>query len=169
MSRRPWLIFIRAYYHLIPGKIVFQEAWDDNVIDHGITIHQVDEGIDTPIILQQSYKNRFLEFEKFKAKGKQIEENLRLDFLTLIGKIIMQNYTVLVQEQEISKNIINEAKEFYQLNVDKVQLVKIFNIQTNNNFKKIIKELLASPTIKKLSKISLLTLILQSRYLLKMG
>ena len=60
-----------------PGKNAYKDAWDASVIDHGVTIHQVDQGIDTgPILLQKKYKNCFLEFQNFKHKGQQVEKDI---------------------------------------------------------------------------------------------
>ena len=30
-----------------PGKQAYEDAWEASVVDHGVTIHQVDQGIDT--------------------------------------------------------------------------------------------------------------------------
>jgi len=61
-----------------PGTKSYQQAYADKVNTHGVTVHYVDEGVDTgPIIEQQIFTRDIAwSFEEFVAFGKSIEHKL---------------------------------------------------------------------------------------------
>jgi phosphoribosylglycinamide formyltransferase-1 len=72
-----------------PGKDGYGDAWKAEVKQSGVTLHYVDEGVDTgPIIAQKIFQR--LEgdtFEDFRARGMQLEYQVYTEFLkNLIGE-----------------------------------------------------------------------------------
>lgn len=70
-----------------PGMHSYQKAFDDQNSIHGITVHYVDEGVDSgPIIAQDSFAiEKNWSFDEFVSNGKRVEHQLYkkvfLDFL----------------------------------------------------------------------------------------
>lgn len=65
-----------------PGKDAYRQSYDAPVTEGGITLHFVDDGMDTgPIIAQQSFAKEKLSFEDFCAAGRVIEHTLYQKFL----------------------------------------------------------------------------------------
>lgn len=61
-----------------PGKDGYQDAFNANVSESGITIHYVDNGVDTGQIIAQSSFQRHQDdtLETFKARGQKLEHKL---------------------------------------------------------------------------------------------
>jgi len=65
-----------------PGKEAYRQSYDAGAPEGGITLHFVDEGMDTgPIIAQQSFPKGTLSYEDFCAAGRAIEHALYRQFL----------------------------------------------------------------------------------------
>jgi len=72
-----------------PGIKSYQNAFADKVDIHGVTVHYVDEGVDTgPIIAQQSFSRKpEWTLEEFVSHGKSIEHKLYAKvFLNLLNE-----------------------------------------------------------------------------------
>jgi phosphoribosylglycinamide formyltransferase-1 len=70
-----------------PGKDAMQRAFTAGVAQSGVTVHLVDEGIDTGTVLVQESFPRFRDddFQTFSSRGKQLEHKLyvrALEYLT---------------------------------------------------------------------------------------
>jgi phosphoribosylglycinamide formyltransferase-1 len=78
---------------LYPGAHAYEKAFADNVIESGVTIHFVDEGMDTGKIWQQEAFKRFSQdtFEDFVKRGKEIEWSLYPKFLDWLEQIYMES------------------------------------------------------------------------------
>jgi phosphoribosylglycinamide formyltransferase-1 len=66
-----------------PGADSYLQAFNAGVKIAGVTLHFVDEGVDTgPIILQRAFeREEEEEFEKFRARGMQLEYEIYAEFL----------------------------------------------------------------------------------------
>lgn len=65
-----------------PGKDAYRQSYDAAETHGGITLHYVDEGMDTgPIIAQQSFEKGSLSYDDFCAAGRAIEHQLYTRFL----------------------------------------------------------------------------------------
>ena len=65
-----------------PGKDAYRQNYDADVTEGGITLHFVDDGMDTgPIIAQQSFPKGNLSYDDFCAAGRVIEHTLYGQFL----------------------------------------------------------------------------------------
>jgi phosphoribosylglycinamide formyltransferase-1 len=64
------------------GKDAYRQSYDADVSEGGITLHFVDDGMDTgPIIAQKSFPKGNLSFDDFCAAGRVIEHALYRQFL----------------------------------------------------------------------------------------
>lgn len=61
-----------------PGLNAYERAWQDGASEHGVTVHVVDEGIDTgPIVAQASYRREPGDtLDAFAARGLALEHDL---------------------------------------------------------------------------------------------
>lgn len=61
-----------------PGRTGYEDAYEANITESGITIHYVDSGIDTgPIIIQKSFPRLETDsLQEFKARGLKVEHDL---------------------------------------------------------------------------------------------
>lgn len=65
-----------------PGKDAYRQSYDAPGDSGGITLHYVDEGMDTgPIIAQESFEKGDLSYDDFCAAGRVIEHQLYTRFL----------------------------------------------------------------------------------------
>lgn len=72
-----------------PGRDAYRDAFQAGVAQSGVTLHYVDEGVDTgPVIAQQSF-SRLPEdtLEAFRARGMEVEYKMYRNFIdTLVEK-----------------------------------------------------------------------------------
>lgn len=69
-----------------PGKDGYGDAWNAGVEESGVTLHYVDEGVDTgPVIAQKTFP-RLPEdsFEDFRARGMELEYQVYREFLATL-------------------------------------------------------------------------------------
>jgi phosphoribosylglycinamide formyltransferase-1 len=61
-----------------PGLNAYERAWQDGVQEHGVTVHVVDDGVDTgPIVAQASYRREPGDtLDAFTARGLALEHDL---------------------------------------------------------------------------------------------
>ena len=73
---------------LFPGKDGYGDAFKAGVEESGITLHFVDEGVDTgPIIMQKSFeKKESDDLASFKARGLELEHKLYRELLYNLNK-----------------------------------------------------------------------------------
>lgn len=65
-----------------PGKDAYRQSYDAAAPDGGITLHFVDNGMDTgPVIAQQAFAKEKLSYDDFCAAGRMIEHKLYREFL----------------------------------------------------------------------------------------
>jgi len=65
-----------------PGKDAYRQSYDADTTEGGITLHFVDDGMDTgPVILQKSFPKAGLSFDDFCTAGRVIEHALYREFL----------------------------------------------------------------------------------------
>jgi len=70
------------------GKDSYHRAYDAGIKTHGVTLHYVDDGMDTgPVIAQASYaRTADMDFAAFCAAGQQLEYKLYADFLRKLAR-----------------------------------------------------------------------------------
>ncbi|MDP2204882.1 MAG: formyltransferase family protein [Alphaproteobacteria bacterium] len=70
------------------GKDSYHRAYDAGGHSHGVTLHYVDDGMDTgPVIAQASYaRTADMDFAAFCAAGQQLEYRLYADFLRTLSR-----------------------------------------------------------------------------------
>ena len=73
---------------LYPGAHAYERAFEDNVTESGVTVHFVDEGIDTGKVWRQETFKKFPHdsLEDFIARGKNVEWSLYPSFLDWLSK-----------------------------------------------------------------------------------
>lgn len=73
---------------LYPGAHAYERAFADRVSESGVTVHFVDEGMDTGAIWRQQSFKRFPEdsLQDFIARGKNVEWSLYPTFLDWLSK-----------------------------------------------------------------------------------
>jgi phosphoribosylglycinamide formyltransferase-1 len=66
-----------------PGKDGYGDAWNAGVKQSGVTLHYVDEGVDTGPVIAQKIFQRLPDdtFEAFRARGMQLEYQIYAEFL----------------------------------------------------------------------------------------
>ena len=66
-----------------PGKDGYGDAWNAGVKKSGVTLHYVDEGVDTgPVIAQKTFDRRDDDtLETFRARGMELEYQIYTEFL----------------------------------------------------------------------------------------
>lgn len=92
-----------------PGTHAYQDAFNYGVKLSGITVHFIDEGIDTgPIILQESFPRLNNDtLDKFCDRGLQIEHILYPQAINLYANDrleIRDRYVVILESREITQN-----------------------------------------------------------------
>ncbi|OUR97335.1 phosphoribosylglycinamide formyltransferase [Halobacteriovorax marinus] len=73
---------------LYPGTSAYEQAYENQDLYSGITIHLVDAGVDTgPIILQRKFPRMDSDsFDQFKRRGLSTEHELYREFLNYLNK-----------------------------------------------------------------------------------
>lgn len=77
---------------LYPGAHAYERAFQDQVSESGVTVHFVDEGMDTGAIWRQESFKRFPQdsLQDFIARGKNLEWKLYPSFLDWLSQNIME-------------------------------------------------------------------------------
>jgi len=77
---------------LFPGANAYEDAFNANVTESGITIHFVDEGVDTGEIWRQQSFKRFPDdtLDNFIYRGKEVEWSLYAEFLAWLDRNTME-------------------------------------------------------------------------------
>ena len=76
-----------------PGVDSYQRAYKDNKKTHGVTLHYVDEGVDTgKIIMQKCYSRKEnMTFKEFQSQGLSLEYECYQEFIQSIQKNAVQD------------------------------------------------------------------------------
>ncbi len=76
---------------LYPGKDAYERAFIDGVTKSGVTVHLVDEGMDSgPVVLQESFPRKESDsLVEFIRRGKELEWKLYPKVLSMISKGVL--------------------------------------------------------------------------------
>ena len=110
---------------LYPGIRSYERAFNDHVSESGVTLHLVDEGMDTgPILMQEKfYRSENDTIEDFIKKGKEIEWRIYPKILERLSKIMIRYYFIIASE-EASIFQLYWVESSRELNPDEINMVK---------------------------------------------
>jgi len=110
---------------LYPGIHSYERAFNDQVSESGVTLHLVDEGMDTgPILMQEKfYRSENDTIEDFIKKGKEIEWRIYPKILERLSKIMIR-YHFIIASEEASTFQLYWVESSRELNPDEINTVK---------------------------------------------
>ena len=115
-----------------PGVDSYRRAYDANVPASGVTLHFVDNGVDTgPIIEQRKFKRLKDEsFESFRDRGLALEYSLYTSFLQRLttGGATRIEITPRIENRHLEK-WAKEARDHLGVPLEKMEEVKVYKIK----------------------------------------